>query len=69
MCIRDRSVGGLQCLHVKLTAGILHTLCSKGKHLQLTVMGGGHGAALHVVQEGKEDVYKRQAHGHYQAEQ
>ena len=50
----QQAVGGPQGLHAELTAGVLHTGGAEGKHLELAVVGGGHGAALHVVKEGQD---------------
>ena len=49
----EKPVGGAQRLHAELAAGVLHARLCQGKYLQLAVVGGGHGAALHVVEEGQ----------------
>ena len=50
----EQPVSGLQGLHVKFTAGILHAGRGKRKYLQFAIVGGSHGAALHVVEEGED---------------
>ena len=51
----QQPVGGPQGLHVKFAGGVFHPGSGQGVHLQLAVVGGGHGADslfLQIVQDG-----------------
>ena len=50
----EQPVGGPQGFHVKFAAGVFYLWCGQGEHLQLTVVGGGHGADTLAVEPGQD---------------